>query len=403
MPNKWMHCLKGYVEVRLEGDYPERLFNMCRSHGIELWDIRQKDNEVICNMSCVDFVHMPPLTRKTGTKVKVLQKTGLPFYIFFLKKRLIFFIGVALCLFMLNMMTRYVWAIEYVGNMQISDDELTDFLEAEGIRYGMRKELLDCEAEEKQLREAFPLITWTSVYFEGTKLYVEIKENEKRTQPQLSTGGMDIVATQAGTITSIITRNGIPKVKAGDTVEAGQLLVAGAVPVYDESQSIVDYQLYEADADIRLSTVESYHASQNELYPVIVYTQQAVSGVFIEFAGIRLESLLPVKSDRTYEVIQEKKQFVLLENMYLPVFYGTVTKKEYCIQYRNYTKEELSRLLMDGFDKFILCLQQKGVQIIEKDVKMVKNRKGMEINADLLVVKPTGEKTAIRQENGQEE
>ena len=50
-----------------------------------------------------------------------------------------------------------------------------------------------------------------------------------------------------------------------------------------------------------------------------------------------------------------------------------------------------------------LCLQEKGVQIIEKDVKMIKNRNGMEINADLLVIKPTGEKTVLQQENRQEE
>ncbi len=38
----------------------------------------------------------------------------------------------------------------------------------------------------------------------------------------------------------------MPRVKAGDTVEKGQVLVSGGVPVYDESQSVIDYQIYDS-------------------------------------------------------------------------------------------------------------------------------------------------------------
>ena len=83
----------------------------------------------------------------------------------------------------------------------------------------MTKASLNCEEKEKQLRAAFPVVTWTSIYFEGTKLYVEVKENEKVTGEHQQSQGMDIMATEDGVISSIITRNGIPQVKAGDTVE----------------------------------------------------------------------------------------------------------------------------------------------------------------------------------------
>ena len=50
-----------------------------------------------------------------------------------------------LCLIMLNYVTEYVWAIEYVGNLQVSDDELSDFLAQESIHYGMKKSSINCE------------------------------------------------------------------------------------------------------------------------------------------------------------------------------------------------------------------------------------------------------------------
>lgn len=398
MQNRWMRFVKGCVEVRLHGDYVERFFNMCRTHDIELWNIRRDENTYSCHVASSDFSEMLPLMRKTGTKVKVLHKNGFPFYLPFLKKRILFFVGVCICLTMLYLVTDYVWAIEYVGNMQVSDDELTDFLKEEGISYGMKKKQLDCEEKEKKLRTAFPNVTWTSIYFEGTKLYVEIKENEKAEPVKQETQGMDMVATEDGTIVSIITRNGIPKVKIGDTVEKGQLLVAGDVPVYDEGQNVIDYQIYQADADIRIRTPITYYEKLGETYSVIVYTGKNKKGVFAEIPGLYFESPMLLNRKAAYEVLREKKQIKLLDNLYLPVFYGTIKKREYHLQYLTYTQEEMQQILSEHFEKFILCLQEKGVQIIEKNVKMVKNRKSMEINADILVIKPTGEKTVIRQE-----
>ena len=86
---------------------------------------------------------------------------------------------------------------------------------------------------------------------------------------------------------------------------------------------------------------------------------------------------------------------VLLDNIYLPVYYGKIDRKEYYIKYFTYTDEEMEHKLSDNFEKFILGLQQKGVQIVEKNVKMEKNSSGMELNGSLLVVKQTGEAVDI--------
>lgn len=86
---------------------------------------------------------------------------------------------------------------------------------------------------------------------------------------------------------------------------------------------------------------------------------------------------------------------VLLDNIYLPVYYGKIDRKEYYIKYFTYTDEEMQSKLSENFEKFILGLQEKGVQIVEKDVKMERNSIGMELNGSLLVVKQTGETVEI--------
>ncbi len=58
--------------------------------------------------------------------------------------------------------------------------------------------------------------------------------------------------------------------------------------------------------------------------------------------------------------------------------------------------------LYEDFEKFISGLEEKGVQIVEKNVKMEKSSKGMELNGSLLVVKQTGETADIPADTDQE-
>lgn len=400
MQNNYIRYIKGCLIIRLGGDYLERFFNMCRLHDIDLWNIKKENETCMCEVYAADFKRLVPFLRKTGTRARVVKKSGLPFYFPFLKKRIIFFIGVAACLAMLNFVTDYVWAIEYIGNLQISDDEMTDFLKGQNIHYGVKKESIHCEEEEKNLRERFENVTWTSIYFEGTKLYVEVKENEKSEPAQKRVKGTDIVANEGGVITSIITRNGVPKVKAGDSVEAGDVLVSGSVPIYDENQLVADYHVYDADADIMIRTPLRYKDTIKKSYPVICYTGNDIRVSFLEMFGRHIDAmpvfeLLDGKKERTYETVTEKEQLVLLDNIYLPVYYGKISKKEYYIRYMTYTQEEMEARLLEQFEKFIFSLDEKGVQIVEKDVKIVENKDGMEINGDLLVIKTTGENVDI--------
>lgn len=93
MQNRWIRFVKGFLVIKVDGDYMERFFNMCRMHQIDLWEIKKEQDICMCEAYAADFLKMPPLLRKTGTKVHVVQKKGLPFYFPFIKKRIIFLFG----------------------------------------------------------------------------------------------------------------------------------------------------------------------------------------------------------------------------------------------------------------------------------------------------------------------
>lgn len=389
---RWIvYWFKGFLEIKVCGDYVERFMNMCRAHSILLWKIKKEEKDYFCRISSSDFFDIPKLAKKSQTKVYVVKKHGFIFLLPFLKKRVLFFIGIFLCLFALHRMSGYIWAVEYVGNVMISDDELTDFMKQEQIYYGMKKETLDCEETEKKLRQQFECVTWTSIYFQGTKLYIEVKENNLPEYQEREKRGADLIASQAGTIESIITRNGVPKVKKGDIVEQGQILVEGHVPIYDESSSIIDYQLYQSDADILIRTVEQYKEEMSRTGCFVTYDSKSKKRHFVNVGEVLFEFPFFQQAGKTYEIVYEKNQCKLFNQIYLPCFYGTKLYRAYHLTYFEYTNEELERILFDNFEKYILCLQEKGVQIIEKNVKINKNSNSMELVADILVIKETGE------------
>lgn len=400
MQNKWICYIRGFLVISLKSECIERFFNMSRAHGIELWNIRLKSDTYICNIYMNDLFKMSPVLKKTKTKLKIIKKCGIPCYIPFIKKRIIFFIGIIACMVMLNIMTNYVWAIEYIGNVQISNDELTDFFKEQRIYYGIKKSKINCEECEKKLRIEFENITWSSIYFEGTKLFVEIKENEKNEPDEIKVLGSDIISDDEGIIISMITRNGIPKVKIGDKVEKGQILVEGRVPVYDEAQNIIDYQIYDADADIIISTSIDYEDVIKKSYPVINYKDNGKKKKFVDILNYHIEGMyfsdmFGGNDESKYEIITKKNQIVLLDNIYLPVYYGEINRKEYYLQYLVYTEKQMESKLQDNLEKFIFSLHEKKIQIVEKNVKIVQNKEGMEMKGKLYITKYIGKSEVV--------
>lgn len=139
-------------------------------------------------------------------------------YLFFcpnLQRRKAFLAGLVLTVMFWIVSSMFVWDIQISGNCVITDDMIFQFLEQEGIQMGMRKSKLDIGELEKQIRRQFPQVTWTSGRLMGTRLLLELKENDapipEDTQGADAIIGRDLVAEYDGVITDMIVRSGIPK------------------------------------------------------------------------------------------------------------------------------------------------------------------------------------------------
>lgn len=383
----WIQYFKGYVTIKVWGYSAERLLNLCGNHDILVWNIKDHGDYHTMNISVQGFFALKPLLKKTGTRAAVLQRYGLPFFVSKMCKRKIFVIGLIGCMLFWILTSGYIWNIKIDGNFALTEDVLLDYLEEQGVHTAMKKSRLKIEDLERSLREDYDLITWTSVQVEGTTLLIHIKENEMPKYDQSSQSqtkeGMDLVATRAGTVSYIITRSGVPQVSTGDTVEQGAVLVSGAVPVYNEDTTVRKYQFVQADADIILRYGEDISVEQSVSYEEKRYTGEEKK-VYVLGAGDREWSLRLRKIPyQAYDSSVEKKQVKLLEHLYLPFSYGHKTIREYEITQQEHSEEEMKTLMQEEWDKIISTLEEKGVQIAEKNVTIKKNDKKWVLTAHM--------------------
>lgn len=373
---KIIRFFRGYVRIRMEGFAPQRFLNLCSVHQIELWNIVINGCIYEMNLSVHDFFRLKPIVHKTKTKVVLLSKRGLPFWIRKWKKRKLFLGGFFLCMLCLFFLSRFVWDIELVGEGRLTKDMLLQFLEENEVTYGSYSAQIDIDKIEKKLRDEYPFIIWTSLKLEGTRLYVNIKENaqgiytdagslEERDKP------CDLCATVSGNVYSVITRSGVPQIVEGDEVKKGDVLVSGSVPVLNDDATIRDYMYVHADADVYIDTSLNYDKKLAYLHSRKIYTGKSKTAFYFRVYK-KSFAMGGLPSYETYDIVTDLKQAKLLSDFYLPLYYGKIEYHEYETEDFIYSQKEAEEILKKEFQNFYETLQQKGVQIIANDVKIKK-------------------------------
>lgn len=399
---KIIRYIRGYIRIRITGYSTERFLNACSHKGIILWGLEPVNRAYEMNIQARGFKQLKPIIRKTGTKVVIVGRFGLPFFLHKYRKRKLFFAGAVLCVALVFLMSRYIWNIDIRGNLTYTDDTLLRFLASTDVANGMRVSEVDCARIVKDIRKEYNDIIWVSASIKGTRLIIQVKENEDSLPamdavlPEI--GGedgkegqaMDIIADQDCTITRLVPRNGIPMVQEGQEVKAGDILVSGQVPVLDDSGTVTGYQYHQADADIQGRTVIEYQDEIGLTYEEKEYVDVEKTECSLKIGDYYLRLGSIQNSYETWELNGYEKQLCIGDNFYLPVTYVRRSAKPYRPLEKKYTKNQLQRILSASFQRYCKDLDKKGVEIIENNVKIYTGSEKAEAKGRLTVLTPIG-------------
>lgn len=219
--NTFNNFIKGYVRIKVYGNYLERFLNRIMFKKINLWHIKKSNDCIEANIQLNDMFKIKNIIRNTKSKVIIHKRIGLPFIISRLIRKKMFVFGIFIFYLGLTLLTSMIWSIEVVGTKRINKDEIISYLAENKIRIGSIKMFFDSEEVKNNLYDKFKDIVWISVNLKGTGLCVNIVESTNKSKEIATDIPCDIISNKNAVIYKIATSEGTPEVKEKDVVKKG--------------------------------------------------------------------------------------------------------------------------------------------------------------------------------------
>jgi similar to stage IV sporulation protein len=231
MPFLYRTC-QGYVEIHIGGPGALAMLQAAAEQGMPAWRLRRAGEGYRANVIAAHFRLLRPLARQHGARVRIISRRGLPFM---LRQPLrdtalaglVVFVGV------LYILGAFVWRVEVHGLTETRHEVVEQALREAGLRPGVLRQRVDIPAVEAHLLRAVSSISWAGIELRGSLASVRVVEKESSGDILDGMIPADLVAAKAGRIVTLIVLAGQPRVREGDVVAAGQVLISGDPPALE--------------------------------------------------------------------------------------------------------------------------------------------------------------------------
>lgn len=220
--------LRGSVTIVVRGEHLERLINELAKEGIEIWNVRAlPERKMEMNVQLNDYFSLRPLLKRTGCRMSVKRRAGMPFIMLRLWRRKIFIVGFALFIAIIFALSSLVWDIEVQGNEKIPTEDVLMAAREEGIYpfqwiFRMQKQ----DKLSAELTRKLPGTSWVGVSRSGTRITIQVVEATRPKEQSLHSPS-HLISSSDAIITNIYAERGQPEVKKHERVRKGQVLIAG--------------------------------------------------------------------------------------------------------------------------------------------------------------------------------
>lgn len=255
---------KGYVIIQIEGLCIARFLKRMNDAGIRVANVRKAgDAKVCCTIPVKRFFMLHALRKGLPVKIRVIGRGGLPFQLRKLSSRPVLWIGTVLLFSGIALLSSRVWIIRIGETKTVDPQQIRELLRERGIYPGafLRGPILITASNDlsAQIREA----AWIGLDREGVLIDVKVVEALPESVKRTDRIPSDVVAEKDGVVTSIQLMRGQARVKVGDRVKAGDVLISGTVIYQDRStETAADGSVYAA-VEYRSEAVLSDRVSES--------------------------------------------------------------------------------------------------------------------------------------------
>lgn len=218
-----------YLTIRFTAADPESVLTRLTAEGVDLAGISWVDRltvEIRIKNRQRSFVHGK--LEKMGISFCIIKQEGLLWIFQKIWKRPVLLSSLLVFFLLVLFLPGRVLLIEIVGNETISEKDLLQRIEDNGVHFGVKTSDLRSENIKNMLMEEVPGIQWVGVAISGCKVTIYVKERSNITNESDEIHPVSsVVATRDGVISEIIVYCGNPLFQEGESVKAGDVIISG--------------------------------------------------------------------------------------------------------------------------------------------------------------------------------
>lgn len=387
----FMNYIFGFVEIVVEGFYIERFINICINQKIFLWNLKRDKSTIIhAKVSIHDFKKLKHVCKKTGCKMKICKKNGLPFFMNRYKKRKVFVILLVCIFWCIVSLSNFIWNIEVTGNNTIPTEEILQIANDNGIKVGKLKNKIETKEVINQLRLKRDDLAWVGIEIKGTNIIIKVVEADLKPEIIDEDEYCNIVAKKPGMILKISAQNGTPLVKQYEIVKKGDILIGGWIEGKYTGTRYVHSQ-GEVQAKVWYTNKQKVFLKDKQKEE----TGMVENKYSLNINNFKINLYKTLSNFEKYDTIEENKKLKLFSDFYLPIELIKYTNKEYQEEEITYTIEEAKNIGIERAEEELRKQIEDTEKILDKHINVYENAEYIEIEVIYEVQESIGTKEKI--------
>ena len=378
--------LLGFVKISVEGYYIERFINICKNKKITIWNLKRSSNiELMLNVRINEFREVCKIAKKTGCKLKIKNKRGLPFLLHRYKKRKIFLILLLLVVLIIGLSSMFVWNVD----ISIEDNQelanISRDLENAGLKTGILKSKIDTKEIINKIRLEREDVAWMGIELKGTNAIVKLVKADKAPEIVDENEYCNIVSNKTGIITKINAQEGIAAVKVGDTVKEGDVLINGWM-----EGKFTGVRCVHAKGEIEARV---WYTKSKKIPYTLTETKETgneENKYRIKFGNFQINFPKKYSKFKIYDTIETESKIKLFSDFYLPISIIKTTYKEQEEVQKTYTVEEAKNIGIKELEEELEKEIENKDNIVNKNINTYEQADGVEVYVTYEVLENIG-------------
>lgn len=344
----------GYVIIQIQGLSAARFLRRLTESGIRVANVKRIDAGTMrITIPARRFFDLRRLRKGLGLRIHIVGRGGLPFFIRKLYRRPVLWIGTSVLFICMTLASSRIWMIRIAETKRVDPNEILELLSEHGIRPGSRPEGPVLITAANDLSARIHDAAWIGLDREGVLLRVGVVESLPESPKKTTRIPSDVIAEKDGIVTSILVMRGQARVKVGDRVRAGDVLISGTVFRNDES--------YETNADGTVTAAVEYRAETalSDAITEAVETDATETVRVLRFASFEI-----VRSEPSFEHYRLTDPETVSLSDLLPVSMERSTAREIVFRERHASEKEAEQIAL-------INAREQALKLVPKDAAIM--------------------------------